>query len=107
MKKTFIVDGGFGMFVLRAFHQNEFITAYIGKRIDYKYMYNDLVSIPTSWKTNGMQEEFWLGHRINHGGGGKNNVDIYKEIFIWIKISNYKNLVNTGNTAFLVLLTKN
>jgi hypothetical protein len=53
------------VFALREFKQNEFITAYMGKKVDYTHMYNDIVSIPTSWKTNGIHEEFWLGHRIN------------------------------------------
>ncbi len=64
------------MFVLKEFKQNEFATAYMGKNVDYTYMYGDIISIPNTWKNHGIQEEYWLGHRINHGSGKKKYIKI-------------------------------
>jgi hypothetical protein len=63
LKKISIDDGDFGVSALRDFNQNEFITAYMGKRIDYTYMYNDILSIPTSKKNT------WYTGRICWGKG--------------------------------------
>jgi hypothetical protein len=76
MKKSSVVDGGFGVFALREFKQSEFVTAYMGKPVDYTYMHGEIVSLPTTCSIQGIHEEYWLGHRINHGSGKKKNVEI-------------------------------
>jgi hypothetical protein len=38
-------------------------------------MYKDLVSLPNISINNGFQEEYWLGHRMNHCSGRKKNVE--------------------------------
>jgi hypothetical protein len=35
-------------------------------------MYKDIVSLPKISISNGFQEEYWLGHRMNHCSGKKN-----------------------------------
>lgn len=39
-------------------------------------MYKDIVSIAKNYKTDGVQEEYWLGHRINHGTHYRKNLVI-------------------------------
>jgi hypothetical protein len=76
MKKSVIYAGGFAVFALHAFSANEFVTAYLGKKFDITYRFRDILALPNNFKTSGFQEEYWLGHRINHGSGGKNNLEI-------------------------------
>lgn len=82
MKKSNVVDAGFGVFAEKCFEPNEFITAYLGKKIDYTYMYGELVSIPTEYVFKGIHEEYWLGHRINHGSGSNVNAMINSNLVI-------------------------
>jgi len=75
MKKSSIEGAGFGGFALRDFSPKEFITVYLGEKIDYTYMYKYLVSLPNISINNGFQEEYWLGHRMNYCSGRKKNVE--------------------------------
>jgi len=75
MKKSSIEGAGFGGFALRDFSPKEFITIYLGEKIDYTYMYKYLVSLPNISINNGFQEEYWLGHRMNYCSGRKKNVE--------------------------------
>jgi len=47
----------------------------LGEKINYTYMYKDIVSLPKISISNGFQEEYWLGHRMNHCSGRKKNVE--------------------------------
>jgi hypothetical protein len=57
-------------------YKREFVTAYLGKPVDYTYMHGDIVSLPTKCSNQGINEEYWLGHRINHGSRKKKNIEI-------------------------------
>jgi len=76
MRKSSIEGAGFGVFALRDFTPKEFITIYLGEKIDYTYMYKHLVSLPNISINNGFKEEYWLGHRMNHCSGKMKNVEI-------------------------------
>jgi len=76
MKKSSLFAGGFGVFAVHDFSANEFVTVYLGKKFDLTYRFGDLLALPNNFKTSGFQEEYWLGHRINHGSGGKNYLEI-------------------------------
>jgi len=78
MKKNLVFEGGFGVFALRDFSTKEFVTVYLGQKIDKTYIFGDIdvLGLSKNFKTSGFQEEYWLGHRINHGSGGKNNLEI-------------------------------
>jgi hypothetical protein len=75
MKKSSIEGAGFGVFALRDFSPKEFITIYLGEKINYTYMYKDIVSLPKISINNGFQKEYWLGHRMNHCSCRKINVE--------------------------------
>ena len=71
MKKSSIIAGGFGVFLIRDFSANEFVTVYLGKKFDLTYRFRDILALPNNFKTSSFQEEYWFGHRINHGSGRK------------------------------------
>jgi len=71
MKKSSIIDGGFGVFAAREFSANEFVTVYLGKKCDVTYRFGDILALPSNFKLNGFQEEYWFSHRINHASGKK------------------------------------
>jgi len=76
MKKSSIFAGGFGVFAVHDFSANEFVTVYLGKKFGLTYRFGDILGLPNNFKTSGFQEEYWLGHRINHGSGGKKKMEI-------------------------------
>jgi hypothetical protein len=39
-------------------------------------MHGDIVSLPPKCSNQGINEEYWLGHRINHGSGKKKNIEL-------------------------------
>ena len=73
LKKSSINDGGFGVFAAREFSAKEFVTVYLGKKYDVTYRFGDILALPSNFKPNGFQEEYWFGHRINHASGKKKN----------------------------------
>ena len=76
LKKSSINDGGFGVFAACDFSAKEFVTVYLGKKCDLTYRFRDILALPSNFKLSSFQEECWFGHRINHGSGGKNNLEI-------------------------------
>jgi hypothetical protein len=76
MKKSSLIGGGFGVFAARDFSAEEFVTVYLGKKFDLTYRFGDILALPSNLKLSGFQEEYWFSHRINHGSGGKNNLEI-------------------------------
>jgi hypothetical protein len=71
MKKSSLIGGGFGVFAARDFSAEEFVTVYLGKKFDLTYRFRDILALPSNFKLSGFQEEYWFGHRINHGSGRK------------------------------------
>jgi hypothetical protein len=47
-------------------------------------MFKVIESLPKNWKTNGFQEEYWLGHRINHGSGSRRNYEMKGNMLLHI-----------------------
>jgi hypothetical protein len=76
MMKSSIYEGGFGVFAVHDFSAREFVTVYLGKKFDNTYMFEDILGLSKHFKTNSFQEEYWLGHRINHGSSTKKNLEI-------------------------------
>jgi len=76
MKKSSLIAGGFGVFAIRDFSANEFVSVYLVKKFDLTYRLRDILALPNNFKLSGFQEEYWFGHRINHGNGGKNSLEI-------------------------------
>lgn len=76
MKKSSVSDGGFGVFACREFRPGEFVTAYLGKKVNTTYTFKDIVGLPQEARKDGFHEEYWFGHRINHGSGSKKNLEI-------------------------------
>ncbi len=81
LKKSSINDGGFGVFAAREFSAKEFVTVYLGKKYDVTYRFGDILALPSNFKPNGFQEEYWFGHRINHASGKADNDDDTLYIF--------------------------
>ncbi len=75
MRKSSVEGGGFGVFALCDFFPKELITVYLGEKIYYTYMYKDIISLPKISINNGFQEDYWLGHRMNHCSGRTKNVE--------------------------------
>jgi hypothetical protein len=82
MSKSTITGAGFGVFAEKPFRKNEFITVYMGKKVDYTYIYGNVVGLPSGYEFKGIHEEYWLGHHINHGSGPKANVRIKSNLVI-------------------------
>jgi hypothetical protein len=82
MSKSTITGAGFGVFAEKPFRKDEFITVYLGKKVDYTYMHGNVVGLPSVYEFKGIHEEYWLGHRINHGSGRKANVRIKSNLII-------------------------
>lgn len=96
MRKSALVGAGFGVYAEKAFKRNEFITVYMGKKIDHTYMYGELMGIPMENDFKGIHEEYWLGHRINHGSGKNVNARINANFTI-TAIRN----INVGEEIFI------
>ena len=76
MKKSSLIAGGFGVYAACDFSAEEFVTVYLGKNFDLTYRFGDILALPNNFKLSSFQEEYWFGHRINHGSGGKNKLEI-------------------------------
>jgi hypothetical protein len=72
-----ITNGGFGVFVARSFVKNEFATCYLGvldlEPQDVTYTFKKINAAPAI-SSGELKEDYWFGHRINHGSGDKVNV---------------------------------
>jgi hypothetical protein len=76
MKKSSVYEKGFGVFALHDFSARKYVTVYLGKKFDNTCIFGDILGLSKNFKTNGFQEEYWFGHRINHGSGRKKNLEI-------------------------------
>jgi len=82
MSNSTISGAGFGVFAEKPLRTNEFITVYMGKKVDYTYIYGNVLGLPSGYEFKGIHEEYWLGHCINHGSDPKANVRIKSNLLI-------------------------
>lgn len=79
LKKSRIPNSGLGVFALRVFKRNEFITVYLGKKetdiLETEYVFHG-INGRIGNKSGYLEEEFWFAHRIQHGSGPRSNVKI-------------------------------
>jgi len=61
MKKSSVETGGFGVFALHDFYPKEFITVYLGEKVNYTYMYKDIVSLSKMSINNGFSRRILVG----------------------------------------------
>ena len=79
LKNSRIPNSGLGVFALRVFQKNDFITVYLGKKesdiLETEYVFHG-INGRVGNKTGCLKEEFWFAHRIQHGSGPAANVKI-------------------------------
>jgi hypothetical protein len=70
MIKSSISGSGFGLFALRRFKENDVFSVYLGTKVNTKekldYAFHDINGWPQILDENGLIQEYWLAHRINH-----------------------------------------
>jgi hypothetical protein len=79
MKQSDIPNGGFGVFALRPFQISEFVTAYLGEELPTKYRFGNIISILPRPNIGIFHDEYWFGHRINHGSGYHRNCELKED----------------------------
>ena len=79
MKQSDIPNGGFGVFALRPFQISEFVTAYLGEELPTKYRFGNIISILPRPNIGIFHNEYWFGHRINHGSGYHRNCELKED----------------------------
>ena len=66
-------------FFSQNFKKNEFITCYLGEvnenPSDDEYTFKKINSKPVN-SLSGILEDYWFGHRIQHGSGNQFNITI-------------------------------
>jgi hypothetical protein len=79
LKLSSIKNSGFGVFSLRNFKKNEFITCYLGEvndnPSDEEYTFKKINDKPVK-SASGLLEDYWFGHQIQHGSGNQVNVTL-------------------------------
>jgi hypothetical protein len=77
LKLSSIKNSGFSVFSLWNFKKNKFITCYLGEvnenPSDEEYTFKKINGRPVK-SASGLIEDYWFGHRIQHGSGNKVNV---------------------------------
>jgi hypothetical protein len=85
MKVSSIKNGGFGVFAAHSFVKDEFVTCYLGvldlEPQDVTYTFNKISAAP-ELPSGELKEDYWFGHRINHGSGDKVNVTVNESYII-------------------------
>lgn len=85
LKESSIKNSGLGVFAVRTFKADEFVTCYLGiyeKSVtDLKYQFLK-INGGRSIQREQFAEDYWFGHRIQHGSGEKVNVTISEEYVI-------------------------
>ena len=83
MKLSSIKNSGLGVFLLQNFKVGEFITAYLGEvnknPLDEEYTFKKINGKPVN-SASGLLEDYWFGHRIQHGSGDQVNVTITADV---------------------------
>ena len=79
LKFSSIENSGLGVFSSRNFKKNEFITCYLGEinqdPSEEEYTFKKINGKPVN-SLSGLVEDYWFGHRIQHGSGNQDNVTI-------------------------------
>jgi hypothetical protein len=79
LKFSSIKNSGLGVFSLWNFKKNEFITCYFGEvnenPSDEEYTFKKINGKPVK-SASGLLEDYWFGHRIQHGSGNQVNVTL-------------------------------
>ena len=79
LKFSSIENSGLGVFSSRNFKKNEFITCYLGEvnqdPSNEEYTFKKINGKPVN-SLSGLLEDYWFGHRIQHGSGNQVNVTI-------------------------------
>jgi hypothetical protein len=79
LKLSCIKNSGLGVFSLRNFKVGDFITAYLGEvnknPLEEEYTFKKINGKPVN-SASGILEDYWFGHRIQHGSGDQVNVFI-------------------------------
>ena len=79
LKKSRIPNSGLGVFALRVFKKNEFITVYLGIKetniLETEYVFHG-INGRVGNEVGCLKKEFWFAHRIQHGSGQAANVKI-------------------------------
>jgi SET domain-containing protein len=85
MKASSIKNSGFGVFAARSFEKDEFVTCYLGvldlEPQDVTYTFKKINAAP-ELPSGELKEDYWFGHRINHGSGDKVNVIVNESYII-------------------------
>jgi SET domain-containing protein len=85
MKASSIKNSGFGVFAARSFEKDEFVTCYLGvldlEPQDVTYTFKKINAAP-ELPSGELKEDYWFGHRINHGSGDKVNVTVNESYII-------------------------
>jgi hypothetical protein len=86
MKASTIKNGGFDVFAARSFVQGEFVTCYLGvldlEPQDVSYTFKK-INAALELPRGELKEDYWFGHRINHGSGDKVNVKVNQSYAIF------------------------
>jgi hypothetical protein len=77
LKISSVKNSGLGVFSLKKFKKNEFITCYLSE-VDESpsndtYTFKKINGKPVN-SASGLLEDYWFGHRIQHGSGIQVNV---------------------------------
>ncbi len=79
MKASSIRNGGFGVFAAHSFEEDKFVTCYLGvldlEKQEVTYTFKNINAVP-ELPSGELKEDYWFGHRINHGSGDKVNVTV-------------------------------
>jgi hypothetical protein len=99
MKASSIKNGGFGVFAARSFVEGEFVMCYLGvldlEPHDVTYTFKKINAAPELPRGE-LKEDYWFGHRINHGSGDKVNVKVNESYVIFSC-----NKIKSGDELFL------
>jgi hypothetical protein len=79
LKLSSIKNSGLGVFSLQKFEVGDFITAYLSEvnknLLNEEYTFKKINGKPVK-SASGLFEDYWFGHRIQHGSGDQVNVTI-------------------------------
>jgi len=99
LKLSSIKNSGLGVFLLQNFKVGEFITAYLGEvnknPLDEEYTFKKINGKPVN-SASGLLEDYWFGHRIQHGSGDQ----VYATIMATYEIKAKKD-IEIGEELFM------
>lgn len=91
LSQSSIPCSGFGVFAGKDFEKNELVTVYLGTEFfdnsssTITYALSNITVPKDPTKINGIMEEYWLAHRIQHGSGNLENVIVKKDFTVIAK----------------------